>query len=41
MRKDKAVFYLLAVLLGGCHPSLHPLYTDATLIFRAVDARNC
>lgn len=33
MRTKKAAFYLLAVLLGGCLPSLHPLYTDDTLIF--------
>jgi hypothetical protein len=34
MRTKKAVFYLLALMLGGCIiPSLHPLYTDDTLIF--------
>lgn len=34
MRAKKAVFYLLAVMLGGCIvPSLYPLYTDETLIF--------
>lgn len=34
MGTKKAVFYLLAIVLGGCIiPSLHPLYTDDTLIF--------
>jgi hypothetical protein len=33
MRTKKAAFYLLAALLGGCLPSLHPLYTAETLIF--------
>ena len=33
MRAKKSVFYLLAVLLSGCLPSLHPLYTPETLIF--------
>jgi len=34
MGTKKAVFYLLAVMLGGCVlPSLHPLYTDEELIF--------
>jgi hypothetical protein len=28
-------FYLLAVLLGGCVPSLHPLFTENDLIFDA------
>ena len=33
MKPRKLVFYLLAVVLGGCLPSLHQLYTDETLIF--------
>ena len=33
MKPKKITFYLLAVLLGGCLPSLHQLYTDETLIF--------
>lgn len=34
MRTKKAVFYLLAVMLGGCIiPSLHPLYTEEELVF--------
>ncbi|MGD8501181.1 MAG: hypothetical protein PVJ86_11070 [Phycisphaerales bacterium] len=33
MRTKKTAFYLLAALLGGCIPSLYPLYTDETLIF--------
>ena len=34
MRTKKAIFYLLALMLGGCViPSLYPLYTDETLIF--------
>lgn len=33
MRAKESVFYLLAVLLSGCLPSLHPLYTPETLIF--------
>ncbi len=34
MRTKKAVFYLLALMLGGCViQSLYPLYTDETLIF--------
>ncbi len=34
MGTKKAVFYLLAVMLGGCVlSSLHPLYTDEELIF--------
>lgn len=34
MKTKKVVFYLLAVMLGGCLPvSLHPLYTDEELIF--------
>jgi len=27
------LFYLAALIVGGCIPSLHPLYTDQTLIF--------
>jgi hypothetical protein len=27
------LFYLAALIVGGCIPSLHPLYTDETLIF--------
>jgi hypothetical protein len=30
-----AAFYLLAVFLGGCVPSLHPLFTQNDLIFDA------
>lgn len=33
MKTKKITFYLLAVLLGGCLPSLHQLYTEETLIF--------
>ncbi len=33
MKTKKITFYLLAVLLGGCLPSLHQLHTDETLIF--------
>lgn len=33
MNKESILSYLLLVLLGGCVPSLHPLYTDETLIF--------
>jgi len=33
MKTKKVGFYLLAVVLGGCLPSLHPLYTDQTLVF--------
>jgi len=29
----KLLFYLLAAILGGCVPSLHPLYTDKDLAF--------
>jgi hypothetical protein len=34
-RSKKALFYLLAALLGGCVPvmSLHPLYTEKDVIF--------
>ncbi len=27
------LFYIAALIIGGCIPSLHPLYTDETLIF--------
>ncbi len=30
-----AAFYLLAAILGGCVPSLHPLFTENDLIFDA------
>lgn len=30
-----AAFYLLAVLAGGCVPSLHPLFTENELVFNA------
>jgi len=33
MKTKKITFCLLAVLLGGCLPSLHQLHTDETLIF--------
>jgi hypothetical protein len=35
MKIKKALFYLLAVILGGCVPvmSLHPLYTEKELVF--------
>ena len=33
MKTKKLLFYLLAVLLGGCIPSLHPLYTEKELLF--------
>jgi len=33
MKTKKFLFYLLAVLLGGCVLSLHPLYTEKDLIF--------
>ncbi len=33
MRVKTILFYLLAVLLGGCVLSLHPLYTENDLIF--------
>ena len=34
-RTKKAIFYLLAALLGGCVPvmSLHPLYTEKDVVF--------
>ena len=34
MNIKKLLFYLLAGLLGGCVPSLHPLYTDKELVFQ-------
>lgn len=35
MNLKKTTFYSIALLIGGCLPtSLHPLYTDETLIFR-------
>jgi hypothetical protein len=33
MKTKKTVFYLLVLLLAGCLPSLHQLYTAETLIF--------
>ncbi|HCO94185.1 MAG TPA: hypothetical protein DIU00_09575, partial [Phycisphaerales bacterium] len=33
MKTKKTVFYLLVLLLAGCLPSLHELYTDEILIF--------
>lgn len=33
MKTKKTVFYLLVLLLTGCLPSLHQLYTDETLVF--------
>ena len=33
MKTKKLLFYLLAALLAGCVPSLHPLYTDKDLTF--------
>jgi hypothetical protein len=33
MKVKKLLFYMLAVLLGGCVLSLHPLYTEDDLIF--------
>lgn len=35
MNAKKLLFYLLAILLGGCVPviSLHPLFTDENLVF--------
>jgi len=33
MKTKKTVFYLLVLLLSGCLPSLHQLYTDETLVF--------
>ncbi len=36
MKTKKPLFYLLAVLMGGCVPvlSLHPLYTKETVVFK-------
>ncbi len=36
MKTKKPIFYLLAVLMGGCVPvfSLHPLYTKETVVFK-------
>ena len=31
----KIAFYTLAILLGGCVPSLHPLFTDEQIVFDA------
>ncbi|MCE5340595.1 MAG: hypothetical protein LLF92_05645 [Planctomycetaceae bacterium] len=31
----KIAFYLLAVALGGCVPSLHPLFTENEIVFDA------
>jgi len=33
MKTKKTVLYLLVLLLSGCLPSLHQLYTDETLVF--------
>jgi hypothetical protein len=33
MKAKKLLFYLLAILLGGCVFSLHPLYSEKDLIF--------
>jgi hypothetical protein len=33
MTMDKRLLVVLALALGGCVPSLHPLYTDKDLIF--------
>jgi hypothetical protein len=33
MKTKKFLFYLLAVLLGGCVASLHPLFTEKDFIF--------
>jgi hypothetical protein len=33
MKVKKLLFYLLAVFMGGCVLSLHPLYTENDLIF--------
>ena len=35
MNVKKLICFALAVAFGGCLPSLHPLYTDDTLVFRA------
>ena len=34
MNVKKLICFALAVAFGGCLPSLHPLYTDDTLVFR-------
>lgn len=33
MKTKKVLFYLLAGILAGCVPSLHPLYTNKDLVF--------
>ena len=33
MKMKKVLFYLLAAVIGGCVPSLHPLYTDKDVVF--------
>ena len=33
MNTRKFLFYALAILMGGCVPSLHPLYTAKDLVF--------
>ena len=33
MKTKKLLFYLLAAILGGCIPSLNPLFTEDNLIF--------
>lgn len=33
MKTKKLLFYLLAAILAGCVPSLHPLYTEKELVF--------
>ncbi len=33
MKMKQMSFYLLAAILGGCVPSLHPLYTDKDVVF--------
>jgi hypothetical protein len=32
-RVQTVVFYMLALILGGCVPSLHPLFTENQLVF--------
>ena len=34
MKTKKSIFYCVALLIAGCLPSLHPLYSDKTLIFK-------
>jgi hypothetical protein len=34
-KMEKVAFYLLAVILGGCVPSLHPLFTENELVYDA------